>query len=372
MYADTMNGRKEVLKIPYQVEMQLTLLLSTVVGLTMAAVYQMPLVKTGSPRIRMMRKGTWREALKQRNAARIKARATALAAGETYRQNVNDYYDTQYFGNVTVGTPEATFQVVLDTGSADFWIPDVTCAPPPKEKSCEASVCDSGTLCKVFCPNKERCCAETGKKYTCAGKHAYDWRQSQTAKQKGGTWEIEYGTGSASGEFSVDIVRFGNVGDKRLEVPGTVVGRATKIAEFFKDIPMDGILGLAFKAASTSNIAPPFVRAYQLGLVDPVFTVHMRSVGDAENVFGGVFTYGGIDTENCDKEVTYVKLTYAAFFLFEMDAVSLGNFHDKSGWEVISDTGTSFIGAPTRIADEIAKAAGARLPTTMANEQLTL
>ncbi|KIH63492.1 eukaryotic aspartyl protease [Ancylostoma duodenale] len=318
--------------------MQSTLLLCTVVGLTMAAVYQTPLVKIESPRIRMMRKGTWREAVKQRNAARIKAWTAALAAGDIYRQNVNDYYDTQYIANVTVGTPETTFQVVLDTGSADFWIPDLSCVLPPKGEGCEGSVCDYG------------------------GKHAYDWRTSETAKQKSGKWEIEYGTGSASGEYSKDIVRFGDVGEKRLEVPDTVVGRATKIAEFFKDIPMDGILGLAFQAALTSyNIQPPFVRAYQLKLVDPIFTVHMRSVGDAENVFGGVFTYGGIDTENCDKEITYVKLQYPALFQFEMQAVSIGNFYDKSGWEVISDTGTSFIGAPTRIADAIAKAAGARV-----------
>ncbi|RCN36612.1 eukaryotic aspartyl protease [Ancylostoma caninum] len=262
-----------------EVEMQLILLLCIMVGLTMAAVYQMPLVKIDSPRIRMMRKGTWREAVKQRNAARIKARTAALAAGDTYRQNVNDYYDTQYIANVTVGTPERTFQVVLDTGSADFWIPDIACVPPPKEKGCEASVCDSGALCKIFCPNKDRCCVEAGKKYTCAGKHAYDWRTSETSKQKEGTWEIEYGTGSACGEYSKDIVRFGDVGEKRLEVNDTVVGRATKIAEFFKDLPMDGILGLAFQAASTSFIAPPFVRAYQLHIVDPIFTVYMRSVG---------------------------------------------------------------------------------------------
>lgn len=42
-----------------------------------------------------------------------------------------------------------------------------------------------------------------------------------------------------------------------------------------------------------------------------------------------------------------------------MSSITIGNYTNKNGWEVISDTGTSFIGAPKEIADAIAKAAGA-------------
>lgn len=42
-----------------------------------------------------------------------------------------------------------------------------------------------------------------------------------------------------------------------------------------------------------------------------------------------------------------------------MGAVSIGNYVNRTGWEVISDTGTSFIGAPQEVADGIAAAAGA-------------
>ncbi|KIH69018.1 hypothetical protein ANCDUO_00644 [Ancylostoma duodenale] len=56
---------------------------------------------------------------------------------------INDYYDMEYLGNVTIGTPDQTFQVVLDTGSSNFWIPDYTCAAD-KPEVCEHSICDAG------------------------------------------------------------------------------------------------------------------------------------------------------------------------------------------------------------------------------------
>ncbi|EYB93403.1 hypothetical protein Y032_0183g965 [Ancylostoma ceylanicum] len=47
-----------------------------------------------------------------------------------------------------------------------------------------------------------------------------------------------------------------------------------------------------------------------------------------------------------------------------MAAVSIGKFSSTAGWEVISDTGTSLIHAPTAIADAIAKEYGAQEHST--------
>lgn len=55
---------------------------------------------------------------------------------------------------------------------------------------------------------------------------------------------------------------------------------------------------------------------------------------------------GSIDTEHCDSQVYYRNLTSATYWQFKMSAISIGNYTIKTGWEVISDTGTSFIGAP--------------------------
>ncbi|EPB74054.1 hypothetical protein ANCCEY_06841 [Ancylostoma ceylanicum] len=67
-----------------------------------------------------------------------------LAGGKKYTQEINDYYDLEYLGNVTIGTPDQTFQMVLDTGSSNFWIPDYTCSAD-KPAVCEEPICDYGS-----------------------------------------------------------------------------------------------------------------------------------------------------------------------------------------------------------------------------------
>ncbi|VDM85532.1 unnamed protein product, partial [Strongylus vulgaris] len=116
--------------------MQLIIFL-VIISLTTADVYQMPLTRIESKMIRMLREGTWSEYLKRINLKRLDTHEATN--NETYPQNANSlfqidlYDDSEYIGNITIGTPEQEFQVLLDTGSAEFWVPDFTCAADTPE-----------------------------------------------------------------------------------------------------------------------------------------------------------------------------------------------------------------------------------------------
>ncbi|GMS91900.1 hypothetical protein PENTCL1PPCAC_14075, partial [Pristionchus entomophagus] len=249
-------------------------------------------------------------------------------ADEGFPQKVNDYSDAEYVGNITIGTPGQTFEVILDTGSSNLWVPDATCAG--------------------------------GLTNPCAKKHKFESVKSSTWVANGKKFKISYETGDAKGFLGQDTVRFGT-DSTALTVPKCTFGQATSIAAFFKNDVIDGILGLAFQALAVDNVKPPFIEAVDQKLVQqPLFTVFLENEGNKQNVPGGVYTYGAIDTHNCGPIIAYQPLSSATYFEFKMTSVAIGSYSNSKGWQVISDTGTSLLAAPKDITEKIAEAAGAK------------
>jgi hypothetical protein len=251
---------------------------------------------------------------------RLQNKAAILAS---VTQPVNDYEDFEYVGNITIGTPGQPFVVILDTGSANLWVPNKGCR-------------------------------------TCTGKRSFDATASSTYVKNGQTWSIQYGTGAAKGTLGQDTVRFGATGTTQLVVPTTVFGQATSIDQDLQQDVADGILGLAFQSLAVDNVVPPLVNAINQGLLDnPYFTVFLQEKGPQDNVRGGLFTYGGLDTTNCGALIAWQPLSSATYFQFRVSQVGVGSYSSSAGWDVISDTGTSFIGGPQAITDALAKQVGA-------------
>uniref|UniRef100_A0A914WLB3 Peptidase A1 domain-containing protein n=1 Tax=Plectus sambesii TaxID=2011161 RepID=A0A914WLB3_9BILA len=239
----------------------------------------------------MIADGTWPAHIKYKESLRL------MNSPSIVQQPFNDYDDVVYVANITVGKPQQQFVVILDTGSANFWIPDKTCAGAGRSSD------------------------------PCARKTKFDSSASTTYKNDGRKWSIYYGSGSANGFLGMDTTCFGGIGTKQLCVVNNTFGQA----------------------------------AISQGLLDqPIFTVWLTHVGLAGNVpGGGRYTYGGLDTDNCGPVIAYVPLSSATYWQFRMGGVLSGSYSSGAGWEVISDTGTSFIGAPLSIVTQLASVVGA-------------
>lgn len=251
---------------------------------------------------------------------------------------MNDFSDFEYLGNITIGTPDQSFIVVLDTGSANLWIP--------------------GTSCNT----------------NCEGKHKFDTKASRTFVKNGQSWSIQYGSGAAQGVLGTDTVKvseseilkqngvfqLGASGEDQLAIPSTTFGIATQLSSDFKQDTTDGIFGLAFTTLAVDGVTPPLINAIKQGLLDqPLFTVFLEHRGTLSDVGGGVFTYGAIDTTNCGPVIGYQPLSSATYFQFKANRFRLGKYLNAKVVDVISDTGTSFLGGPSVVIDEMAKQAGA-------------
>jgi len=295
------------------------LVLLALIGVSLAAV-QIGITKVASPRTRLMKAGLWTTYRKYKEAMRVQNKAAVLA---TVGQPVNDYEDFEYVGNITIGTPGQPFVVILDTGSANLWVPDKTCK-------------------------------------TCKGKSMFDSSTSTSYVANGKSWSIQYGTGAAKGFLGMDTVSFGAAGTQQLVVPKTTFGQAKSIDQDLQQDVADGILGLAFQSLAVDNVPPPLVNAISQGLLDnPYFTVYLQEKGAADNVPGGVFTYGGMDTMNCGSLIAWQPLSSATYFQFSMASIGVGSYTSNKASDVISDTGTSFLGGPQTITDALAKQVGA-------------
>jgi len=53
--------------------------------------------------------------------------ASKVVASSLQDEPLINAFNSYYIGDVSVGTPSQNFTVIFDTGSADLWIPSVSC-----------------------------------------------------------------------------------------------------------------------------------------------------------------------------------------------------------------------------------------------------
>jgi hypothetical protein len=347
--------------------MRTLLILLAIVGVSLAMKY--PLRRIKSNRQKLAAEGKWQEYVARKEAFKaIKLTQFRDEMGEL------DFDDVVYVADITIGTPPQTFSVVMDTGSANLWVPGAECGGGGGG-SCGTQC--QGFLCQFTCDKS--CCSSTFEsqfmykaspnavaKNPCTGKHLFDGAKSSTYEKDGQTFSIQYGTGSCSGYIANDNVCLGDLCTKN------GFGVATKLAAFFADQPMDGILGLAFQDLAVDKIKPPVQTMIDnKQLPNPLFTVWMKET-HAENETGGEITLGDYDTTHCASHIDWVPLSKALYYQVTLQGVRVGASQafgeelvlqptDAKGSEAISDTGTSLIAGPQEQIQQIADKLGGKL-----------
>mmetsp|Transcript_14062 Transcript_14062/g.23380 ORF Transcript_14062/g.23380 Transcript_14062/m.23380 type:complete len:383 (+) Transcript_14062:19-1167(+) len=234
---------------------------------------------------------------------------------------INDYENSQYYGEISLGTPEQTFNVIFDTGSSDLWV--------------ASSQCDSS-----------------------CGRHAeYDSSKSSSYQANGTEFKIMYGSGPVSGFQSVDLLDMGGliVKDQMFAevTDASGLGAAYRLGKF------DGILGMAFDVLSVNSVATPFDNLISQGLIDTAqFAFYLGN----SRMDKGELVLGGTDPAHYTGDITWVNLLSATYWEITMGGMSVDgtSYVGAQGTKAIVDSGTSLLTGPSDTVAAIAEQIGAK------------
>lgn len=233
---------------------------------------------------------------------------------------IENFLNAQYYSEISIGNPPQTFKVVLDTGSANLWVPS---------KKCNSIACYLHST--------------------------YDSGASSTHQKNETEFKIEYGSGALSGFISQDTVRLGDVEIEKQDFAEAVSepGLAFAFGRF------DGILGLAYDTISVNKIVPPFYHMVNQKLVDePVFSFYLADK-DAEGS-GSEVVFGGVDESRYSGDLIKLPVRRKAYWEVKLDSMSFGDETAKLGNAgAVLDTGTSLLVIPTTYADMLNDKIGA-------------
>jgi len=243
------------------------------------------------------------------------ARAVNKEVGDSGDIVISNYQNAQYYGEISVGTPAQTFQVIYDTGSSNLWIPS-----------------------KDLSGNR--------------GKNKYDHDASATYTADGDSFAIEYGSGPLSGYYSIDTVSMAG-----LAVENFQFAEATDVSGLgaaFSAGKFDGIQGLAWDAISVDGIPTLFGSLCDNGKLDAcVFSFNLKNDEDGELLIGG------IDESAYTGEISYVPLKAENYWEIALDGVQVDGEDMTNCTTAIVDSGTSLLTGPTADIEALAKKVGA-------------
>ena len=214
-----------------------------------------------------------------------------------------DGEDQSYFSSIQIGSEGKILWMLVDSGSANTWV---------FGSDCTSDACD--------------------------GHETLGKEDSKSLRVKSNTWEIEYGTGTASGVQASDTFSFAGY---TMELD---FGLATEVTESFSTFPVDGILGLG--RATTSEMGGLTVMQIleEENLVDAnMFSIRLSESDDGEN--DGQVTFGKPDKSQFSGTISYSDaVNDEGLWKIPLEEVAVdGQKLELGKRKAVIDTGTSWI-----------------------------
>jgi len=223
--------------------------------------------------------------------------------------------DSSYVGSIAVGNPATSFQVILDTGSADLWL--------------------AGSQCFQGCGNVP----------------SFDARSSTSFTNLSTPFQITYATGAASGNLGSDTVQMAGFG-----ISNQAFGVCNQITTGLLKSPISGIMGLAFSTLSTSKTMPFWETLASTNIwTEPLMAFHLTSFngvsGTSTLQYGGSFDLGFTNTSLYTGTINYVDIADGeeSFWQIPLTQITVqGQTLAVSGSVPAAiDTGTTLVTGPS-------------------------
>ncbi|KDQ55714.1 hypothetical protein JAAARDRAFT_37134 [Jaapia argillacea MUCL 33604] len=226
--------------------------------------------------------------------------------------------DSSYLGSISIGTPAQTFNVILDTGSADFWLASTGC-----------STCPSGTP-------------------------EYSSSKSSTSTLSTTPVSIKYGSGAVAGTLTQDALNMGG-----FLVSQQQFVSVTQVSSQFLTGTAAGLMGLGWQTIASSGAMPFWQALFNANqFTTPEFSFYLRRLVDDPSApvetYGGEFTLGGTNSSLYTGNIEFLNFPSGvtpSFWVLPVTGLTVGGkaVTVPTGNSALAaiDTGTTLIGGPS-------------------------
>lgn len=264
---------------------------------------------------RAMMRAKYASKLSESSASQVERRRLRRRDTATGVQLVNYEHDSTFYAPVYIGTPSQQINMVLDTGSSDMW--------------------------------------------TVQGKRNWNPASSSTFENTTTAFHISYGSGDVSGTLASDTVSLaGHTSSSQ------TFAIATSISSGLLGDNVEGIMGFGFESLSTSRSDPFWISsgAEEFSFYLGADTSQNSSEGNpgaymqvSDEQAGGTFTLGGRNSSLYQGDINWSSVVDESYWLITLGGMTVNdNTIDLSGTDKVAvDTGTTLIGAPEAIVEQI-------------------